>query len=84
MPQRTKVLDPWQLDRGRLETTYCNRDRPDRADHLVDQLLHHPFANPVPFAPVIMDHPLSTLIEAEIEARAEQAVGQCVAVWRGK
>jgi hypothetical protein len=35
-------------------------------------------------APVVIDHPLSTLTEAEIAARAEQAVGQCVAVWRGR
>jgi hypothetical protein len=35
-------------------------------------------------APVVIDHPLSTLTEAEIEARAEQAVGQCVTVWRGQ
>jgi hypothetical protein len=35
-------------------------------------------------APVVIDHPLSTLTEAEIEARAEQAVGQCLAVWRGQ
>ena len=34
--------------------------------------------------PVVIDHPLSTLTEAEIEARAEQAVGQCVTVWRGQ
>ena len=34
--------------------------------------------------PVVIDHPLSTLTEAEIEARAEQAVRQCVAVWRGR
>jgi hypothetical protein len=35
-------------------------------------------------APVVIDHPLSTLSEAEIEARAEQAAGQCLAVWRGQ
>jgi hypothetical protein len=35
-------------------------------------------------APVIIDHPLSTLTEAEIEARAEQAMHQCVAVWCGR
>jgi hypothetical protein len=35
-------------------------------------------------APAVIDHPLSTLTEAEIEARAEQAVRQCVAVWRGR
>ena len=35
-------------------------------------------------APVVIDHPLSTLTEAEIEARAEQAVVQCLAVWRGQ
>ena len=35
-------------------------------------------------APVIIDHPLSTLTEAEIAARAEQAVSQCVAVWTGR
>jgi hypothetical protein len=34
--------------------------------------------------PVVIDHPLSTLTDAEIEARAEQAVGQCVAVWCGQ
>ena len=35
-------------------------------------------------APVVIAHPLSTLTEAEIEARAGQAVGQCSAVWRGR
>ena len=34
--------------------------------------------------PVVIDHPLSTLTEAEIEARAEQAVEQCLAVWGGQ
>jgi hypothetical protein len=33
--------------------------------------------------PVVIDHPLSTLTEAEIEGRAEQARRQCVDVWRG-
>jgi hypothetical protein len=33
--------------------------------------------------PVVIEHPLSTLTEAEIDARAAQAVGQCVAVWLG-
>jgi hypothetical protein len=33
--------------------------------------------------PVVIDHPLSTLTEAEIEARAEQAAVQCIAIWRG-
>jgi hypothetical protein len=35
-------------------------------------------------ASVVIDHPLSTLTDAEVEARAEQAVRQCVAVWRGR
>jgi hypothetical protein len=35
-------------------------------------------------APVVIDHPLSTLTEAEIEARAEQAVVQSLAVWCGE
>ncbi len=35
-------------------------------------------------APVVIDHPLSTLTEAEIEARAAQAAEQCVAVWFGR
>ena len=35
-------------------------------------------------APVVIDHPLSTLTEVEIEARAQQAVGQCLAVWGGR
>jgi hypothetical protein len=35
-------------------------------------------------APVVIDHPLSTLTEAEIERRAEQALGQSIARWLGK
>jgi hypothetical protein len=35
-------------------------------------------------APVVIDHPLSTLTEAEIEARAEQATSKCVAIWCGR
>ena len=34
--------------------------------------------------PAVIDHPLSTLTEAEIEARAEQAVGQCINLWLGR
>ena len=34
-------------------------------------------------APAVIDHPLSTLTEAEIGARAEQAAVQCVAIWLG-
>jgi hypothetical protein len=32
--------------------------------------------------PVVIDHPLSTLTDAEIDRRAEQALAQCIAVWR--
>jgi hypothetical protein len=35
-------------------------------------------------APVVIDHPLSTLTEAEIETRAAQAAGQCIAIWCGR
>jgi hypothetical protein len=35
-------------------------------------------------APAMIDHPLSTLTEAEIEARAEQAAGQCISLWLGR
>jgi hypothetical protein len=35
-------------------------------------------------APVVIDHPLSTLTDAEIEQRARQAAGQCVAIWLGR
>jgi len=35
-------------------------------------------------APVVIDHPLSTLTGAEIETRVEQAMRQCVAVWCGR
>jgi hypothetical protein len=35
-------------------------------------------------APVVIDHPLSTLSDAQIDARAEQAAGQAVARWVGK
>ena len=31
--------------------------------------------------PVVIDHPLSTLTEEEIERRAQQAAGQSAAVW---
>jgi len=35
-------------------------------------------------APVVIDHPLSTLSDAEIAQRAEQAAAQAVAIWLGK
>ena len=35
-------------------------------------------------APVVIDHPLSTLSDAQILQRAEQAVAQAVAIWQGK
>ncbi len=35
-------------------------------------------------APVVIDHPLSTLTDDEIDRRAEQAASQCMAVWLGK
>jgi hypothetical protein len=31
--------------------------------------------------PVVIDHPLSTLSDAEIDRRAEQALPQCFARW---
>jgi hypothetical protein len=31
--------------------------------------------------PVVIDHPLSTLTEAEIDQRADAAVDQCIARW---
>ena len=34
--------------------------------------------------PVVIDHPLSTLTEAEIERRAQQAATQCVGIWLGR
>ena len=35
-------------------------------------------------APVVIDHPLSTLSDAEIAQRAEQAAAQCSAIWLGR
>ena len=35
-------------------------------------------------APVVIDHPLSTLSDAQIVQRAEQALAQAVAIWLGK
>jgi len=35
-------------------------------------------------APVVIEHPLSTLTDEEIERRAGQAAGQCVDVWLGR
>jgi len=35
-------------------------------------------------APVVIDHPLSTLTDAEIDRRADQAAAQCVILWRGE
>jgi hypothetical protein len=34
--------------------------------------------------PAVIDHPLSTLTDAEIERRAEQAAPLCVATWLGR
>ena len=34
-------------------------------------------------APVVIDHPLSTLTNAEIDQRAGQALSQCIARWLG-
>jgi hypothetical protein len=34
-------------------------------------------------APVVIEHPLSTLTDPEIEGRADAALGSCIAVWRG-
>ena len=34
--------------------------------------------------PVVIDHPLSTLSDAEIAARAEQAAAQAVQIWLGR
>jgi hypothetical protein len=35
-------------------------------------------------APVVIQHPLSTLTEAEIETRAADAAAQAVRVWLGR
>jgi hypothetical protein len=35
-------------------------------------------------APVVIDHPLSTLTDDEIDERAQQAAAQSVAIWRGQ
>jgi hypothetical protein len=35
-------------------------------------------------APVVIDHPLSTLSDAQIDQRAEQAAGQAVSRWMGR
>lgn len=35
-------------------------------------------------APVVIEHPLSTLTEAQIDARADAAVAQALASWRGE
>jgi hypothetical protein len=35
-------------------------------------------------AAVVIDHPLSTLSDAEIAQRAEQAAAQAVEIWLGK
>jgi len=34
--------------------------------------------------PVVIDHPLSTLTEEEIEQRAQQAATQCAGIWLGR
>jgi hypothetical protein len=35
-------------------------------------------------APVVIDHPLSTLTDVEIDRRADQALSQCIAAWIDK
>jgi hypothetical protein len=34
--------------------------------------------------PIVIDHPLSTLTDAEIDHRARQAAGQCIGIWLGR
>ena len=34
--------------------------------------------------PVVIEHPLSTLTDEEIDKRAQQAAGQCVAILLGR
>jgi hypothetical protein len=34
--------------------------------------------------PVVIDHPLSSISEEEIRARAAQALGQAIGIWQGK
>ena len=34
--------------------------------------------------PVVIDHPLSTLSDAEIDARAAQAADEAARIWRGE
>jgi len=34
--------------------------------------------------PVVIDHPLSTLTEEEIDRRAERAAAQCAGIWLGR
>ena len=34
-------------------------------------------------SPVVIDHPLSTISDAEIDARAAQAAEQAVRIWQG-
>jgi hypothetical protein len=33
--------------------------------------------------PVVIDHPLSTISDADIDARAAQAAEQAIRIWRG-
>ena len=33
--------------------------------------------------PVVIEHPLSTLTDEEIERRAQHAAGRCVSIWTG-
>jgi hypothetical protein len=33
---------------------------------------------------VVIEHPLSTLTDGQIEQRADQAVSQCIEVWLGQ
>ena len=35
-------------------------------------------------APVVIDHPLSTLSDEEIDKRAQQAAAQSITVWLGR
>lgn len=34
--------------------------------------------------PVVIEHPLSSISEEEIRARATQALGQAIGIWQGK
>jgi hypothetical protein len=74
----------WKPHNGfRLEALGCPVAGVVTTEFLHEAEMHRDALGLADLVPVVIDPPLGTLTEAEIDARAVHAVPQYVAVWRG-